>query len=103
MPDTSQDQNPSQKPRHPATEQTMAITVRDHPKKGIPRRGLVQINALAFNTLLSSQETRAHNDRNKPVAGATLKPYSGVSYMSTKFPEAFPGCCIYRDPPITRS
>ena len=50
--------------------------------------GSTYINALAFNTLLSSQETRAHHGRNKqPAAGATLKPYSGVSFMSTKFPE----------------
>ena len=52
--------------------------------------GSTYINALAFNTLLSSQETRAHHGRNKqPAAGATLKLYSGVSFVSTKFPGAY--------------
>src|SRR5215471_10259167 len=35
-------------------------TVRDTPEDAPRDGGLVQINALAFNTLLSSQETRAH-------------------------------------------
>src|SRR5215471_17298703 len=44
--------------RHPPRE-SMAITARDTPPKGHPpRRGFSTKNALAFNTLLSSQETR---------------------------------------------
>ena len=64
--------------------------------------GSTYINALAFNTLLSSQETRTRYGTNKQAAvGATIKPYSGVSFMSTKFPEAFRDVAQYRDPPIT--
>jgi hypothetical protein len=52
---------------------------------------------------LSSQETSPHQQQPKQAAaGATLKTYSGVSFMSTEFPEVFRSVA-YRDPPITRS
>jgi hypothetical protein len=56
-----------------------------------PWTGVVHLlNALAFSTLLSSQETDAHRQVSSrfPV-GATLKHYPGVSFVSTSFPEAF--------------
>jgi hypothetical protein len=56
-----------------------------------PRTGVVHLlNALAFSTLLSSQETDAHHQVSSrfPV-GATLKLYPADPFVSTSFPEAF--------------
>src|ERR1700735_3279416 len=54
-----------------------------------PDGGSTSFNALAFSTLLSSQETDAHRQVSSrfPV-GATLKHYPRVSFVSSSFPEA---------------
>ena len=55
-----------------------------------PDGGSTSLNALAFSTLLSSQETDAHRQVSfRFPVGATLKLYPRVSFVSTSFPEAF--------------
>src|ERR1700723_1808585 len=63
------------------------ISVEQGPKTR-PDGGSTSFNALAFSTLLSSQETDAHLrvSLRFPV-GATLKHYLRVSFMSSSFPE----------------
>ena len=76
----------NQKPNH---ERYMAVSVRRGPETRLDG-GLYIVNALAFSTLLSSQETDAHHrEELSSPSGATLKPYSRVSFVSTSFPEAF--------------
>jgi len=89
--------------RHPATEISMTITVRDTPKTH-PATGVSYIyNALAFNTLLSSQETDAHRRRtliplrgNSPTLLRSTLRVNGVSQI-------FPGRCRHRHPPAASS
>ena len=52
--------------------------------------GSTSLNALAFSTLLSSQETDAHRwvSSRFPV-GATLKLYPEACFVSTSFPDVF--------------
>ena len=55
-----------------------------------PDGGSTSFNALAFSTLLSSQETDAHRQVSfRFPVGATLKLYPRDSFVSTSFPEAF--------------
>ena len=86
MTNTSRETRPET--RHPTMSHHGNLRPRD-PK--IPqRRGYSTYNALAFNTLLSSQETSATPSGNfRFPSGATLKHYSGASWVSTRFPESF--------------
>jgi hypothetical protein len=67
-----------------------------------PDGGSTSIYALAFSTLLSSQETDAHRRfRSRFPVGATLKLYPRESFVSTSCPEAFrkvADCRILRPP-----
>ena len=75
----------------------MAITVTGSLTRTRNDGGLVHINALAFSTLLSSQETDTHHQRtSRSSTGATLELYSEVSLVSTPFPG------VYRDVADTR-
>jgi hypothetical protein len=81
----------------------MTITVRDTPKTH-PATGVSYIyNALAFNTLLSSQETGAHHR-------GTLIPLRGNSptllrsiLRVNRVSQIFPGRCRHRHPPAASS
>src|ERR1700722_20903829 len=60
------------------------------PLRARPDGGSTSLNALAFSTLLSSQETDAHRQvRFRVPVGATLELYPRESFVSTTFPESF--------------
>ena len=75
---------------YPTMSDFMANISAEQDPKTRPDGGSTSLNALAFSTLLSSQETDAHRQVSLrfPV-GATLKHYPRVSFVSTSFPEAF--------------
>jgi hypothetical protein len=92
----------NQKPNHESNSWLKSATSSEEPADG----GSYIYNALAFSTLLSSQETDAHRwGTQQFLAGATLKPYSSVSSVSTSFFWMFPRRCRSRatDPPDTRA
>jgi len=74
---------------YPTMSDLLANDLRGTDPKTDPDGGSTSFNALAFSTLLSSQETDAHRQVSLrfPV-GATLKHYPRVSFVSTSFPEA---------------
>ena len=82
-----------ERPRKPATQPraiSMAVTAGTRPEDPVPTGVVHLIHALAFSTLLSSQETDAHRQvRFRFPVGATLKLYPRGSCVSTSFPEAF--------------
>ena len=62
----------------------------NRPLRARPDGGSTSLNALAFSTLLSSQETDAHRQvRFRVPVGATLELYPRDSFVSTTFPESF--------------
>ena len=68
----------------------MAKFPRNRPLRARPDGGSTSLNALAFSTLLSSQETDAHRQvRFRVPVGATLELYPRDSFVSTTFPESF--------------
>src|SRR5271156_3645707 len=75
---------------YPTMSDLLANDFRGTDPKTRPDGGSTSLNALAFSTLLSSQETDAHHrgDFRFPVE-ATLKLYPRDSFVSTSFPEAF--------------
>src|SRR6202161_2815762 len=89
---TSTGQVPKDPPEtsYPTMSDLLANDFRGTNPKTDPDGGSTSFNALAFSTLLSSQETDAHHQVSLrfPV-GATLKLYPRVSFVSTSFPEAF--------------
>ena len=82
---------------HPTmSSNIMAISAGTSSEEPAPTGVLYILNALAFSTLLSSQETIAHRWRNLTFSsGATLKPYSSVSLVSTSISRKFPGSKPY--------
>src|SRR3984957_1782419 len=88
---TSTGQTPKDPPEtsYPTMSDLLANDFRGTDPKTDPDGGSTSLNALAFSTLLSSQETDAHLQVSLrfPV-GATLKHYPRVSFVSNSFPEA---------------
>jgi len=89
MTDTGQIPKDPPETSYPTMSDLLANDFRGTDPKTDPDGGSTSLNALAFSTLLSSQETDAHHQVSLrfPV-GATLKHYLRVSFMSTTFPEA---------------
>jgi hypothetical protein len=86
------------KTSHPATEQTMTIPCETHPERHTPRRGFSTKNALAFNTLLSSQETRTRQarqttrHRGNPLT--LLRVLPGVNLVPENFADSWDFPCL---------
>src|ERR1700685_2280532 len=74
---------------YPTMSDLLANDFRGPDPKTRPDGVSTSLNALAFSTLLSSQETDAHRQVSSrfPV-GATLKHYPRVSFVSSSFPVA---------------
>ena len=89
MTDTGKHPKAPPETSYPTMSDLLANDFRGTDPKTNPDGGSASFNALAFSTLLSSQETDAHRQVSSrfPV-GATLKHYPRVSFMSTTFPEA---------------
>src|ERR1700728_2417868 len=90
MTDTSQAPKDPPETSYPTMSDLLANDFRGTDPKTRPDGGSTSFNALAFSTLLSSQETDAHRQVSfRFPVGATLKLYLGVPFVSTSFPEAF--------------
>src|SRR5580693_8803641 len=89
---TSTGQAPKDPPEtsYPTMSDLLANDFRGTNPKTDPDGGSTSLNALAFSTLLSSQETDAHRQvRFRVPVGATLELYPRESFVSTTFPESF--------------
>src|ERR1700721_1296293 len=89
MTDTGQIPKDPPETSYPTMSDLLAMISAEQGPKTRPDGGSTSFNALAFSTLLSSQETDAHRQVSSrfPV-GATLKHYPRVSFVSSSFPEA---------------
>src|ERR1700728_4460510 len=89
MTDTSQAPKDPPETSYPTMSDLLANDFRGTDPKTRPDGGSTSFNALAFSTLLSSQETDAHRQVSfRFPVGATLKHYPRVSFVSSSFPEA---------------
>ena len=90
MTDTGQAPKDPPETSYPTMSDLLANDFRGTDPKTDPDGGSTSFNALAFSTLLSSQETDAHRQvRFRVPVGATLELYPRDSFVSTTFPESF--------------